>query len=168
MAGSNIVLLAAATGSNEGFLGYGWNPAYAGTISADGEIGPMMVIARLRDYFQRFPTDPDSTRLQPGRNRFFSIDSSTTSWVTGFFFATYHTIDYTLTGSISGSSGDGSGINVDFFRSDNDDYIATTTTTTGGQFQALWYDNNIPLYAVARQDDTHVGRSANSTASGVP
>jgi len=168
LAGSNLSLRVAASGSNEGSLGFGWTSPYAGTFSSDAEIGPMSVFAPMSNVFQKNPGDPDTTKFQAGRTRRFSIDCSNAIFVTGYFYATYHDIAYTLTGSLSGSSGDGSGVLVEFFRNDNDNIVASATSTAGGQFQAVWYDNTIPLYAAARQDDTRVGRSANSTASGAP
>lgn len=168
LAGSNIAFVVNTTGSDEGNIGQGWNAPYAGTYTSDAEIGPMWSIARMRDLFRKYPNDPDTTLLIPTRNRFYSVDSSTAIGSTGHFFATYHTFQYTLTGSISGSTGDGSGVQVNFHRSDNDEEVANATTVAGGSFNRTWYDNTIPLYAVARQDDTHVGRSANSTASGTP
>ena len=73
-----------------------------------------------------------------------------------------------MTGSITGSVGDGSGIPIKFYRADNDELVAETTTNVGGSFQKTWYDNTRYLYATAREDDNRVGRSANTTASGNP
>lgn len=167
-AGGNIAFLCSPSGSDEGEGGYGWDAAYAGTVVTDGEIGPFIAFCRMRDLFKKYPEDPNSTLYNVLRPRTCSVDSSTAINSTGYLFATYHTIKYTLTGSISGSAGNGSGITVDFFRSDTDELVASATTNVGGSFQKTYYDNTIPLYAVAREDDTHVGRSANSTASGMP
>jgi hypothetical protein len=168
LAGGNVTVNINATGSDEGDYGEGWEQPFAGTYTSDAEIGPVYNITRMRDIFRRYPGAPNTSLLIPTRNRFYSIDSSNAIGSTGHFFATYYNISYTLTGSISGSTGDGSGVTVTFFRSDTDEEVANTTTVTGGSFTKTYYDNTIPLYAVARQDDTHVGRSANSTASGVP
>jgi hypothetical protein len=83
------------------------------------------------------------------------------------YWYTYNTITYVVSGTCSGYSGDGSGIPVDIFRvvdSLQDEKILELTTTTGGVFSGYWIDNTDTLYASARQDDTHIGRSRNGTA----
>lgn len=39
------------------------------------------------------------------------------------------------------------------------------TTAIGGGYTFTYYDNTLTLYAEARQDATHTGRSDNGTAS---
>lgn len=158
--GSGIV-----DGQNDGF---GWDDAWGGIYIGEGEIGPMWSTIRLRDLYRRYPNDPQGGFIleQPHLMKFDSAYISSLSC--GYLWMCYHNIKYTLTGSIAGATGNSSGITVDFFRSDTDELVVSTTSSVGGAFNATWYDNTIPLYAVARQDDTHVGRSSNSTASGAP
>lgn len=164
---NNITLTANCSGSDDG-IGFGWIELRSGTQFQDSEIAPISNIVRMDDTFRRYPTDPQTTtRLIPTRNRFYSFESSNTTYMTGYFFATYHTLAFNLTGSVSGYTGNGSGLTVNFHRSDTNELIASTTTNVGGSFQKTWYNNVIPIYAEVYQDDTHVGRSGLSTASGV-
>jgi hypothetical protein len=170
IAASGVSLQAMATGSDgESYGNFGWEPTYGGLTVQDAEIGWLQCYARMRDKFRRYPDEPDKSRLDATRIRPYAIDITTTNYPScGYFFYTYHTIQYSLTGSVTGSTGDGSGIPIKFYRADNDELVAETTTNIGGSFQKTWYDNSRYLYATARQSDNKVGRSANTTASGAP
>lgn len=74
---------------------------------------------------------------------------------------TSHSIAYSSTRAITGSSG--GTINIGLFRSDNDEKIAETSRTGNGNYTVTWYDNTIPVYAVAYESATLLGRSANFT-----
>lgn len=75
---------------------------------------------------------------------------------------TYHAIfDWTVAGTVSGYAGAGSGLTVDVHRVDTNAKVGEVTTTTGGAFTTAWPDDTVDLYCVVREDDTHVGRSAN-------
>lgn len=81
------------------------------------------------------------------------------------WLVTYHEIDFTVSGTITGYTGDGSGITVDVFTLPDDALITTVTSTAGGNYSATVYDNVNAHYAVARQDSTRVGRSDDVTPS---
>jgi hypothetical protein len=87
------------------------------------------------------------------------------TFLTFFIFFTYHTISRTISGTVSGYTGDGSGITVEAHRTDNDEKIGSTTTAAGGTYSITWYDDTINCYAQARQDATHVGRSDDSAGT---
>lgn len=70
-------------------------------------------------------------------------------------------ITFVLSGTITGYAGDGSGIAVDFFRADTKTNIGSAISTTGGAYNFSWVRGDIPLYGVARQSGTRVGRSDN-------
>ena len=75
-------------------------------------------------------------------------------------------IEYTVSGTVEGYSGDGSGITVDVFRADNDEKVMQLLTSAGGSFSTShWIDNTVNLYCVARQDGTHLGRSDDALAT---
>lgn len=78
---------------------------------------------------------------------------------------TYHTITFTISGTVSGYSGDGSGLTVSIYRADNKEIVGETTTAAGGGYSLTWYDNTIDIFGECREDATHVGRSDNSTAT---
>ena len=150
------VQVLAGEGKGAGFL-----DVYADAVQSDAERRCSIVWMRGRDVFKRFPTDPDSERIniETSRDwRFFTAGSTSQGLI---MFLTYHSIFYTISGEVSGYSGDGSGIPVKLYRSDNKELIGETTTAAGGGFSFTWYDDTIPVYAEAREDDTHTGRSAN-------
>jgi hypothetical protein len=72
---------------------------------------------------------------------------------------TYHAISFTVAGTVAGYAGAGSGITVSIHRSDTNELVTTCTTTSGGAYTAQVPDNTIQLYAEARQDSQHLGRS---------
>lgn len=78
---------------------------------------------------------------------------------------TYHRITFQFTGTVYGYTGDGSGITVNIFRSDTNRIVGEVTTEIGGTYTFTWYDDTVPLYAVARQGDGYVGRSNDGLAS---
>jgi hypothetical protein len=74
-------------------------------------------------------------------------------------------IAWTVSGTISGYTGDGSGITVEIFRVDTGEKVLQATTAAGGTFSKTWFENTISLFASARQDSTHAGRSESGVAS---
>lgn len=78
---------------------------------------------------------------------------------------TYHAITYALSGSIADFGGDGSGVTVVALDASTHAPVASATTAVGGSFTITTYDNTTTYYTVAREDDTHTGRSANGVAS---
>lgn len=82
---------------------------------------------------------------------------------------TYHGISYTVTGSISGYTGNGSGIFVECVESgsrvDNVGKVFQTITNIGGVFSGSVYDNTKKYYVTARQSSTLTSRSDDATGS---
>lgn len=70
----------------------------------------------------------------------------------------------TISGSIIGYTGDGSGISVRLIDTTNNRILKTTTSAIGGTFSFTWYESTTSLSVAAQQDSTHFGRSANFTA----
>lgn len=79
------------------------------------------------------------------------------------WWTTISQITYTVSGTITGYSGDGSGLSVDVFSTYQDTYITTVTSAIGGTYTATVYDNTNAHFVVVRQDSTRVGRSDNTT-----
>lgn len=74
---------------------------------------------------------------------------------------TYHAFTFTFAGTVSGYTGSGSGITVDVYSVTTKALIGTTTTSAGGSY-SLTVLSGDTYFAVAQQDSTHVGRSANA------
>lgn len=144
--------------------GDGYVDIYADAYQSDNERSCSIVWMRGRDVFKRHPDDADPDRLDMETSRDYRL-FTTTGCGNGIFAAiTYHSFTWPVSGTVSGYDGDGSGIAVDIHRSDNGERVLMLTTAIGGTFSGTWHDNTVPLYAVAREDDTHVGRSANALA----
>jgi len=54
---------------------------------------------------------------------------------------------------------------VNIHRAATGEFVKSVTTTTGGDFTTPWFDDTEALYCVVYEDATHVGRSANTTAT---
>ena len=152
-----------AAGEGEG---EGWEPLYAGMTASDTErTCTIRIYNASRSSFRRWPLDTDTQRLDLTTSRTWRLDAASAVYSSWGVWATFHCITYTLSGTVSGYTGDGSGITVEAHRSDTDELIGSTTTAAGGTYSLTWYDNTINCYTHARQDSTHVGRSDDGTAA---
>ena len=147
--------------------GDGWLDLYNGTsrIAADNLNG--YVYAAARTAFSRWNGDPDPDRLNIKTGRKYRLSSGPLWTGSMGYWYTYNAITYTVSGTCTGYNGVGSGITIDIYRvvsATQDENILNLITTTGGVFTGQWIDNTDTLYATARQDDTHVGRSRNGNA----
>ena len=152
--------------STDSTQGDGWETLYVGTSRQDNENRNGWIFGAARTNFTRWNGDPDPERLNIKSGRKYRLSSGAIETGSMGYWYTYNNITYVVSGTCSGYSGDGSGIPVDIYRvsSTQDEMVSNTTTTTGGNFSLNWIDNTDTLYATARQDDTHVGRSSNGLA----
>lgn len=131
----------------------------------DPEKGLHQHFAGLRNDMYRYPSDPGPGRLDPEGTRRWWISYSNAG--TGFMYLdiwiTYHAITYTVSGTISGSAG--GSVSIGLWRTSNKELALTTSRVGNGAYSITWYDNTETLYAEAREDATHVGRSDNGTAT---
>jgi hypothetical protein len=165
----NIVIDAEATIGETVQGSDGWISLYQGSARSDNENMNGCIYAAARDNFTRWDGDPDPDRLNLRYSRKYRISSGPLLCGSMGYWYTYNTITYIVSGTCSGYSGDGSGIPIDIYRvvsQTHDDLILNLTTTAGGLFSGVWIDNTDILYASARQDDSHVGRSSNGVADG--
>ena len=84
-----------------------------------------------------------------------------------YLLITYHAVRFTVSGTISAYGGAGTGIPVVAINATTHEAIATANTTSGGAYTITVYDDTEGVYTVAREDDTHTGRSANVTPTAV-
>ena len=112
-----------------------------------------------------FPTDPRWGAIDSSASHTWELlySSATKQFSCAEF--TFHSITETVTGTVSGYTGDGSGLTVDIFRVDGDEYIGSATTAAGGTYTFTWYSDNDDLYATCRQSDALCGRSTDGKAS---
>ena len=147
--------------------GQGWQMIYNGQGRTDNINSLNTAYGAARTAFTRWNGDPDPDRLYIKNARQYRLDSDPLNYASIGIYYTYNAITYVVSGTCTGYSGNGSGIGIDIYRvvnSSYDEIILNLTTIAGGTFSGLWVDNTDTLYAAARQDDTHVGRSTNGTA----
>lgn len=155
--------------SGEG--GHTWLDAYADLMINDQEIGVFVAYGQLMDIFKRWPTDPESGRLDIETARRWRIYLTTTGgvaagWGTVRLFVTYHGITYTASGTISGSSG--GTVDIGLWRKTDNVLIGTTSRTGNGTYSLTFYDNTETFFSEARESGTLIGRSDDGTLSGSP
>lgn len=158
VAGSLALMGKRAAGEGFNGIGAGFEQFSQRHLRTDVENGVFLYHGMVHDNFKQYPTDP-STKLALETSRVWRLDVSPLAWSSWWVSATYHAMTWTISGTITGYTGDGSGITVDIFRGDTDQKIATVTTAIGGTFTTPWYDNTVTMYAMARQDGTHLGCS---------
>lgn len=145
-----------------------WEPVYADLAGSDGETGIYHSYSQARDIFYRYPDDVmgHESRLDPevSRRWRWAVGNGVTVRGQLCVLFTYHTITYTVSGSVTGSAG--GTVYIDLIRDGAPLEILKTTTRTGnGSYSFTWYDNTIPVYTSAYEDSTHTGRSAPGTAT---
>jgi hypothetical protein len=114
--------------------------------------------------FTRFPGDQRPNRLGLETARIYRCNIGNEAYISLYMTVTYHAIVYSIQGSVTGYTGDGSGIQIGLFKADTNEFVSVTTTAIGGSFSFNWYDNTQDMFAEGIQDSTHRGRSDNATA----
>lgn len=145
--------------------GLGWDPIYIGMFRQDNELQLITPYGAARSAWQRWPGDPDPARADIETARDWRLDSLPNMWAAWGIWATWHAHSWTIAGTVSNYTGDGSGLTVNIHRVSTGELVKSTTTSTGGTFSTTWGDNVEELYVAVYQDATHVGRSANLTAA---
>jgi hypothetical protein len=120
--------------------------------------------AGTKKIFNQYPNDPDDLMDIQGTRR-VKYTSLLSDAVAINLILNYNAITFTLSGQLTGFTGSGAGITVDFHRADTGQLIATTTSAIGGSYSVVWYDNTINVFAEARQTSTNLGRSDNGVAT---
>jgi hypothetical protein len=144
------------------------------TVVAPGvpatENGLFVAWVSFKRFFYRWASDLDSFRANPEGSRLFQSQfignlSTNALNVYGFtYLCTYHAITKAITGTVSGYSGDGSGITVEVHPTTGTrERVASATTAAGGGYTAYVYDDTLTHFAHARVDATHCGRSDNGS-----
>lgn len=150
--------------------GIEWEPAYIDSSQTDPEVGAYLMYSQMRTLFKRFPGDADTKRMDIETNRRWRIhingSTAVSGWVSLGIIATYHTILYDVSDTISGFSGT---VNLGLHRSDGNasqpgELVKTTSRSGDGGFALSWYDNTETLY-ISASSGSAVGRSEDTLAS---
>lgn len=161
LASSFTVLLEKTSGEG----GVQWLVAYKDAAHGDVETGLFVMFGQIRDYFDRWSGDPDTSRLDIETSRRWNIYNGQVG--TGFYqldmLITYHTITYAVAGDVTGSAG--GTVTITLHRASNGEKVASTTRSGNGAYSLTWYDNTENVFVEAVEDGTHLGRSADGTAA---
>lgn len=148
----------------------GWENQGVLVLNGDGENGwyPAGTNARLQspNDWQRWTSDPETSRLSLTASRRWRIITSQTGTRPLSVWTTMHNINYTVSSTISGSSG--GTVTVNLHRASDGERLKSTSRTGNGTVSVTWYDNTEDVYLEARETDALVGRSGNGTATGSP
>jgi len=152
----------------DGEGGLVFESAYSDVGMLDSETGYNESWSQIRALFYRWYGDQDSTRMDietSRRSNLYIPNSAGTAtcafWETYQLYMTYHSITYTVSGTISGSAG--GTVTINLYRTGTNDIVLTTTRVGNGAYSFTWYDDVTELYAEAYEDATHRGRSVNAT-----
>ncbi len=137
---------------------------YIDANSSDPEPGIFSNYSQARSLFQRWPNDADSRRIAVENSRRFKTALTNISMSDGCWhlrlasIVTYHSITYTVSGSISNSNN--RKVYLYLHRESNGEILLTTSRTGDGSYSFTWYDNTENLYVEAYGDNSFKGRSA--------
>jgi hypothetical protein len=143
-----------------------WKTVCERTTYTDPETGIRILYTQLDEHIFKYPTQPITEEYQVlataiGNMRFIT-GNAIPIFVEAEFIYTYHTITYTVSGTITNSAGG----TVNLLLNDSTGKsLATTTRTGNGTFYFTWYDNVTPVFVSAYEDSTHLGRSALAVAA---
>ena len=170
-----VTTTAAPFGAAEFLAGEGKADGWGGQVNPtefDGDTGFSYNFFELTEYFQRWASDIDTNRmvLETASRRYALWDAlDVTHRIGAVLSITYRAINFTLSGTISGSSG--GAIDIDAYRKISDTdvrYIGDTTRTGNGAYSVTVYDNVDSHFSEARESGTLIGRSDDGTPAGSP
>jgi len=141
-----------------GFCG----PAHNSTLGGANERITRMALVPLTQIFNR--TSQITGRLNVENSRRWRWTVNVAAEMSVVFWACYSTFTYSISGTVSGYTGDGSGITVELFNPD-DEKTTSTVTGVGGTYSFTTLDNRPGYWTAARQSGTLMGRSDDITPS---
>ena len=149
--------------------GIEWENVFIDIAQTDVEIGTLYAWSQSKTVFKRFPNDVDASRVDIETNRRWRVNlpaSSTTGTGSGWIglsqVFTYHSITYTVSGTVSGSSG--GTVTLNLCRSNTGERVLTTTRSGNGSYSFTWYDNTENVFVEARESGILLGRSDDGVA----
>ena len=152
------------SGEGEEAVGDGWISYTAGGWS-DTENANNTTWIDWLDSTRRYAGTLESEKIDIEASRTWRRDYAVVWWHHMTAWITWHSITFDAAGTLSGYTGDGSGVSVVIHDSNNDRPLTSATSAIGGTFAATWYDDTQYIYAQARQDGTHLGRSERGLAT---
>lgn len=160
---SVTVLVERLSSGGEG--GVQWETVYRDATHTDPETGVRFAFAQMRTLFKRWPNDPGADRMDfetSRRWRIFSGQNISSFWSLDLIFS-YHSITFTVGGTVSGSGG--GTVNLALHRAASGEKVLSTSRSGNGAYSFTWYDSATDTYVVAHEDSTHMGRSDDGVAT---
>jgi hypothetical protein len=138
-------------------------------MATDSDLALTYVYFDAKSHFKQWPTEPNTSlykKATPKQRYSFGLEPGSSETWRMFFggYCSYHSITSSISGSVSGYTNDGSNITVDLWQSGSGLYLGRVYTVAGGTFNYTWYDDTIPIIAVATSGSTG-GASLYATAS---
>jgi hypothetical protein len=138
--------------SGEGGLIF--EPGYADIGQHDAEMGNYNIFAQIRSLFRRWNGDTDTSRLdiETARRYYVYSGNAVAHWTNLTLMLTYHTITYTVNGTVSGSAG--GTVDIEVNRVANGERVLAGSRTGNGAFSFTWYDNTEQVCVGAYESST--------------
>lgn len=180
--GYQILLMTSGTGAgNLGFAfqcevqsgeaeGAGWRGLYSAIYASDAEMGLSLMWARARSKFKRWPDDPESRlNIETSRDYRFDVNVTSSSLWQASMLLTWHSITYSVSGTISGSSGGTVTVKAhlasDAGSISTGTEIGSTSRSGNGSYSITWYDNTVDVFTEAWESASLIGRSDDDVAA---
>src|SRR3989304_9634767 len=145
--------------------GDGWETLMViGSIQTDPELGIYDNYINTNNVFDRYPNEKQD-RLDVETARVYRMQNKGgLIWHNLYMMLTYHSITFTKSGTVSGSSG--GTVNIGFWRNvgSKQELVDTTSRSGNGAFSITWYDDTETLFAEAKESSTLLGRSDTGTS----
>lgn len=152
--------------------GLEWANVYEALGGTDPEVGIRQAWGTARSNFKRFRSGsmydlgPDRIDLMQARRWRLATGGGGTSFDHCDLYITYHTIAFTVSGTVAGSNG--GTVTLSLERAANGERLLQTSRVGNGAYSFTWFDNTEDVYVDAYEDGTHMGRSAVGVAEGSP
>jgi hypothetical protein len=151
--------------------GAGFRTLFSQLYATDAEIGTSLMWAQNCMNFKRWPSDPDTSRLDIETARDYRFDANVTAatfWQMKMLH-TYHAITYVWAGSITDSVGGTVNIKTHVAALagviPKGTEVAATSRVGNGAYSTTWFDNTVNVFSEARESATRLGRSDDGLAS---
>lgn len=139
--------------------GIAWEAAYVDIGYTDPETGLRTTYSQIRTLFKRWANDPDPNRmsLQTARRWRTVLANNCASFDYLDLVFTYHSIPFTVSGAVTGSSG--GTVYLGLHRAATGELVDSTTRIGNGAYSFTWYDNTEEVFVEAWESSALIGRS---------
>jgi hypothetical protein len=148
--------------------GVTWDPVAAYSAVSDFETGLYTTVVDCEDFFKQWPGD-----LRAGKSVRRDLETSrrwratnlqlVAMWDSFSLWFTYHAQTWTVSGTVSSSSG--GTVTITLHDATTHEALKSTTRTGNGSYSFTWYDTVRSVYVTARETDALTMRTGNGVAS---